>query len=150
MKPATSELVAVAWVKQVAGIAANGMVSTTLPADNTTWAASGFVRVGPSVGGSSEMYVPITSIVMQFDTFAVNQNSLNPAWDKAAELAQRLWAATYDGTGLGVELVTRAGYRNAVVQAAWPASDPRRIYDDPAAYGHFSVDLHLRWREIDE
>lgn len=148
-KPTNTELVTVAWLKTVTGIAASGMVATTLPADNSTWAASGFVRVGPVVGGARDIYVPIVDTVVQLDGFGVNPNSLNPDWATANELLMRIWNACYDGTGLGVALTTRTGYEDAIVMAAWPETDPRRLYDDPAAYGHYVMDLHLRWKRVD-
>lgn len=50
---ATPELVAEAWLKAVVG----DRVSTSLPKDNTSWAASGFVTL-TTVGGTPNAYVP--------------------------------------------------------------------------------------------
>lgn len=145
MNPATSELITVAWVKTIAGVAANGMVSTTLPADNSTWAASGFIRVGPAVGGSPQMYVPLRQPVMQIDTYAINPNSDNPPWDKAGKLAELVFNATYDHSLLGRELITRTGYENARVVSVTALTEPRRLYDDPASRAHYQLDIELRW-----
>lgn len=144
MKPATSELVTVAWVKSIAGIAPNGMVSTTLPADNTSWAASGFVKVGPAVGGSPGMYVPLRQPVVQIDTYAVNLNSENPPWDKASNLAELVFNATYDMTLLH-GLDTRTGYEQARVVSVTALTEPRRLYDDVAARAHYQLDIDIKW-----
>lgn len=148
MKPTTSELVAVAWVKTIPGIAVNGMVSTTLPADNTSWAASGFVQVGPAVGGSPGRYVPLRRPVMQIDTYAVNLNSENPPWDKASGLAELVFNATYDMSLLEQALTTRTGYEQARMMSVSALNEPRRIYDNASSYARYQFDVEMWWMPL--
>ena len=51
-----TELVAVSWIKGIPGIPVSS-VSTTLPSDNTTWSASGFIQVPFVVGGSPDIFL---------------------------------------------------------------------------------------------
>jgi len=49
--PPNTELVAMRWLQGLSGLAP-AMVSTNIPRDNATWAASGFVQVVGAVGGA--------------------------------------------------------------------------------------------------
>lgn len=146
-RPANPELVTVAWLKTATGIT-NGMVSTTLPTDNTTWAASGFIVVGPVVGGGVHERVPYRSPVMQLDCYAVSLNTDNPPWGQAADLAELVVAASLDDGLLGRALTLRSGYEQARVTGAMVQGGPRRMHDDPAGYAWYQLDLEIHWIPI--
>jgi hypothetical protein len=141
---ATAELVTVAFIKTMAGFT-NGMVSTTLPTDNTSWAASGFAVVGPPVGGGQHPMVPWRTPVMQVDCYAVTVGSDNPPWSLACGLAEAIVAGTYDHSLLGQALTLRSGYEQARVTGATVIGGPRRQRGDPAAYAWYQLDLEINW-----
>lgn len=140
---ATTEQVATAWIKGVVG----DCVSTTLPKDNTSWAASGFVTV-TTVGGDANLYVPLRMPVISVDCWAFNANSQKPPWGKAASLAEQIQAACYDNTGIPRLLTLGTGYPHARVLSAYTAYEPRRVPDDASSYARFSLGLVLHWIEV--
>lgn len=149
----TSELVVVAWLKGLDFIGSN--VATQLPADNSSWSASGFLVVTPaggsssaSAGGDSSMYLPIGGPVMSLDCWAVSPNSSKPPWNKAFQMAQRIRMYALETPELVARNVTlSATYYPAHVYSAWPLNEPRRIPSDPANYAHVSFDMEFRWRK---
>lgn len=148
MSRARSELVAVAFIKTMSGIATNGMVATQLPEDNTSWAASGFIRCGPVVGGSPALYVPIRKPVIQVTCYAVNPNTMFPDWGKAEELANLIVEGSYDMSRLHKALTVRSGVSDALVMNATVLTEPNRIPNDVGAYASYVLDLELTWKEI--
>lgn len=140
---ATTELVAISWLKGVVG----DIVATTLPRDNTSWAASGFVTLA-TVGGSAHMYVPMRTPVVGVDCWAVSRDSGRPPWNKAAWLAEQVQAACYDVDHIPRTLTLPAGYPSARVLSAYTAYEPRRVPDDAASYARFSLGIVLSWVEL--
>lgn len=139
----TTDLVAVAWLASVPGLS-SGMVATKLPADNSNWAAAGFVQI-IAVGGTPELYVPVAAPVVGVSCWAVNPNSSKPPWGKANHLAELIRLATYDHQNVPRALSLPANFGHARVTAAYFVSEPKRIPGDPANYARFDVDLALRW-----
>src|SRR3546814_2650085 len=90
----TNELVGIHWIKSITGIPANS-VGTTLPADNSTWEASGFIQV-QMASGNPDLYLPMNQPVLQVDCWAAKPNSEKPPWGKANNLAELIKAATYE------------------------------------------------------
>ena len=146
-EPARSELVAVSFIKTMDGVPTSG-VATQLPEDNSSWAASGFIKVGPVVGGTPDLYVPVRNPVVQVQTFGVNPNTKYPDWGKAENLANRIVEGTWDGSILHKQLTLRTGVNDATVMAAAALTEPARIEDDPSGYAIYTVDLSLTWKEI--
>lgn len=145
---ANTELVTEAWLSTVDGMPA-GAVATTLPADNSTWAASGFVTVGPTVGGQPDVDVPMRRPVVQVDCWAVNPESRRPPWGRANWLAELIVAACYDTASMQRTLTLRPpGFPSARVLAAYPVTEPRRVPSDPAAYARYHLDLQVDWIEL--
>jgi PKD repeat protein len=143
MRP-NAEQVAVRWLQGVNGITA-GMVATTLPRDNSTWAASGFVRVDSIVGGEVDAETGYRSAVASITLWAANSGSGRPPWWKAARLGE-LIAADCEPPARGHRLLTiGTGYRNARVMSAAPRNDPRRLPGDPGSYAKYQMDLSLSW-----
>jgi hypothetical protein len=145
-RSANSELVLVAWLKTVPGIGTK--VATRLPADNTSWAASGFAVVSGAVGGAIDLYVPQQRPVMQVDCYAINVGSDNPPWDIAADLASTIIAGTYDTTLLNQALTLRTGYEQARVTGVSVDGGPRRMQADTAAQAWYQLDLRVDWIAI--
>lgn len=141
----TSELVAVAWLK---GITALGnAVATDLPADNASWAASGFTQV-MSVGGSPDIYLPVSNPVVTVDTWAVSPQSSKPPWNKANQLAEIIKRACLDHATVPRALVLPAAYANARCLTVYPLTEPRKIRSDSADYAHYSMDVLFSWIEV--
>ncbi|MER5715718.1 hypothetical protein [Streptomyces sp. NPDC002132] len=141
---ATPELVATAWLKTVVG----DRVSTTLPKDNSSWAASGFVTL-TTVGGTPNAYVPLRDPVLSVDCWAVNPQSQKPPWNKAAALAEAITAACQDHGTIARTVPLPAGYPAAQVKSAYVTGDPRRINDDPSSYAHYLIPgLVIAWTEV--
>ncbi len=144
---ANPELVTIAWLKTVPGIAA-GQVATTLPADNTTWAASGFVQVGPVASGGPQLYYALREPVVQLDFWAVNPASGKPPWGKAANLAETVLAATYNRSLMQAALTLPTGYPQARMLSAHFLMEPRRLYGDDSSYARYGADLQVHWIEL--
>lgn len=138
------EQVAVRWLQGVNGITAS-MVATTLPRDNNTWAASGFVRVDGVVGGEIDAETGYRTSVASLTLWAATPSSGRPPWWKAARLGSRI-IADCAPPGRGHRLLTiGTGYRNVRVVGAVPLGDPRRVPSDPGAYARYQMDLSLSW-----
>lgn len=138
----TNELVAIAWLKSIEGIPENS-VNTQLPADNSTWEASGFVQVGMA-GGTPDMYTPQNQPVLQVDCWAANPNSEKPPWGKANNLAEIIKAAVYDKRYWG-HLTLPATHENVRVLGAVATTEPRRVLGDEARFACYTFDLQLFW-----
>lgn len=152
LQHATTELVATAWLATIPGITA-AMVGTRLPrpaADGTVaWADTGFVQVTTGVGGSSGMYVPLASPVVQVDCWATQSNSDLPPLAKANALAMAVsWAAVLN-TGIEAVLSLRSGYAGARVMSAYLlGGEPRPIYADPSDYARYTMNVAMNWVEV--
>lgn len=141
------ELVACRWLATIPGIT-SAMVGTTLPRDNSTWAASGFVQVPMVAGGNPDLDVPMRNPVVQVELWAANPNSQRPPWWKASHLGELIIAACQT-PALSHQLLSIGGnYRNARVTGAAVRSGPRRLPRDVGAYAHYVMDLALDWAAV--
>ena len=141
---ATSELVATAWLKTVVG----DRVATTLPKDNTSWAASGFVTI-VNAGGTPNMYVPLRDPATGVDCWAFNPDSQKPPWNKAAILAEAIAAACQDHAAIPQNLTLPTGYPAVQIKSAYLTGEPRRVPDDPSSYARYSIPgLVIAWAEV--
>ncbi|MFI5687900.1 hypothetical protein [Streptomyces sp. NPDC051636] len=140
----TPELVATAWLKTVVG----DRVATTLPKDNTSWAASGFCTLVVA-GGTPNMYVPLREPAIGVDCWAVNPQSQKPPWNKAAVLAEAIAAACQDHAAIPQNLALLAGYPAVQIKSAYLTGEPRRVPDDPSSYARYSIPgLVITWTEV--
>ena len=138
----TSDLVAVAWLRGVAGIEP-GQVATTLPSDAASWADLGFVQAS-TVTGLADVDTPERrQPLVQVDTWANAGTSNRPPWNKAARLAELVRIGTEGATGRVLDL--GANYGAARVLSVYLESEPRRVDDDPAGYARFTFDVHVDW-----
>jgi hypothetical protein len=140
---ANTELVAVAWLGGVTGLTP-GMVAATLPADNTSWAASGFVTVR-TVGGSPGTHVPMRQPVVTVDTWATKPGSTKPPWYQANQLAELIDAGCRVP---GRTVVLPAGYGTVRVHSTYLVSEPRRAYGDAGDYAHYIADMVVNWVDL--
>jgi len=140
------ELVAMSWVASIPGFSPQ-MVATQLPADKSTWSATGFVTVSV-VGGTPHPDLPLSQPVIQCDCYAVKPNSNKPNWLMAAALASALRYACWDRIGfprlLDISSNGKA-YPSAAVRSAYMTIQPRRVYADPGDYARYSTDIALVW-----
>jgi hypothetical protein len=139
------ELVAQAWLRGLAGVPTTG-VGTTLPRDNETWAASGFVQI-ETVGGSPNIDVPIYQPVISVHCWANKANSSQPPWGKANQLAEQIRIGGYGGVDSlapPARIVALApNFQNARVMAAYALTEPRRIPADDARFAHYQFDMQF-------
>lgn len=139
--PPNSELVAVHWLKGVAGLPPSN-VSTTLPgADNASFAASGWVQA-TSVGGVPDAYTGMQASRIQVDLWAFNANSNKVPWGRAMTLASYIKLAI-DGADPARLVVTPEAFDNAWVHMVKVATDPRRLPDE--AFARYSMDITVNW-----
>lgn len=140
--PANTELVAVAWLGGVTGLT-SAMVAATLPADNSTWAASGFVTVR-TTGGNPNIYFPLREPVVTLDFWAVKPGSSKPPWYQANALAELVDAGTR-ASNAARAVALPSGYNSARVFSAYFVQEPRRAYGDQGDYARYVADLALHW-----
>lgn len=152
MPYANTEQVAVSWLKGVPGVPATG-VATTLPTDNMTWAASGFMVVSV-VGGSRHGYFALKNPVVRCDCWAVtfdsNGNpSSKPPWGKASQLSEAVYAATLDQPNLRRTLSLPGVLPDCRVIEAEVITEPQRLYgDETNRAARIFFDLMLNWIEL--
>ena len=139
----SNEMVTVAWLKASVPYLGN-RVATELPADNSTWSASGFTTVA-TTGGTPNTEVPVNEPVMSIDNWGVSLNSGRPPWNLAAQPAEAIKAAAVAHGLIPKILVMPAGFNQVRVFSVTPRTEPRRIPGDGAGYAHYQQDLHLRW-----
>lgn len=160
MKPANSELAAIAWLKTVPGLPVN-QIGTTLPQDNTTWAASGFVQPIVVGKGSSSRYYGYRAPVIVVHCWAVNPNKQTPPWWKANNLAELIYAHLLkEGNGGENIALPVSGYRNIRILQAWCVEEPKRIpwgfpsgqgsFVDPGNAAHYTLSFQFAWAELPE
>jgi len=141
----TSELVAVAWLKGLSGL--NNLVATDLPADATSWAASGFTQV-LTVGGSPSLDFPLANPVVSLDFWANAPGSGKPPWNKANQLAEVARRGMLDHDAVQRALTLPAAYNNARCVTVYPLTEPRRVRDDAAEFARYTMDALFSWVEV--
>lgn len=155
---ANSELAAIAWLKTVPGLPVN-QIGTTLPQDNSTWAASGYVQVMVVGPGKSSKYYGYRAPVVLAHCWAVNVDKQTPPWGKACDLAEDIYAQLLVHSN-GIEDVTLpvSGAPKIRVLQAWCVDEPKRIpwgfpsgqgsFIDPANTAHYTVSFQIAWAEL--
>lgn len=139
----TSELVAKAWILGLPGVP-SGAVATTLPEDTTAW-LTGFVQV-TALNGSPQLYMKKREIVLDVTCwYQPPPASNNPPWNKAAQLAEKVFDGGYADALVIQRLLTTlpAAYDNARVLVFMPSEVEKRGEDDAgnAAFG-FNAEMH--------
>jgi hypothetical protein len=144
---ASTDLVAVAWIRSIEGLTADG-VATQLPADETKWAANGFVVVPAHVGGTPHSNMALRRPVVQVDCWGTVPGSDKLPWGIPSQLAEQIRAGTYDRTTFGRLLTPTAGsvaYPVARVLSARMLTEPRRVWSDAGDYAGYSFNLALQY-----
>lgn len=137
----SDELVLVSWLRTLPDLPSG--VATALPADSTTWPASGFITV-TGAGGGMGVHVPMAAPVLSVDTWAAPLHGDRPPWPVASKLIELIVWQTYTHPAPG--LVTMpSGYSNAYLHSVYPLGRPRRVLGDPGGYAHMSCDIALSW-----
>jgi hypothetical protein len=142
---ANTELVAVAWLSGVNGISP-AMVGTTVPEDNSTWAASGFLQV-EVLGGTPGFNLPWVNPVVRVHSWANTGTSKKVPWGKAANLLELVRDATYVEAGKR-RVTLPSGFPQARVAVAGLVGEPHRVPADTASYAHYYVDMQMNWLEV--
>jgi hypothetical protein len=148
----TTDLVAVAWLRSIPGLVADG-VATQLPADETTWAANGFVVVPTQVGGTPHSTIPLHRPVVQVECWGTVPGSDKLPWGIPDQLAAQIFAGTQDRTTFGRLLTITAGgvsYPYARVKSARMLTEPRRIWHDSGDYAGKMFNLEFQWTAAGE
>ncbi len=143
-----TDLVVLAWLASIPGLSSD-MCATTLP-DPSAWSEDGFVVVTGGVGGTV-LDVPAKAPVVQIDCYATAPGSNKPPWGTAHRLAEHIRAETFQRDRAVRDLEISAGpvtYPPARA-AGVRATEPRRMYGDPADWAHVTFDLQLLWTEIE-
>lgn len=140
----TAELVAVAWLGAVDGMPA-GKVATTLPS-NVADFSDGFVTV-IGAGGSPQPHTGLRRPVMQVDCWVGTIGSAAPRWGRANDLAELILAECFDDMR-NHEVTLRSQYDPALVRAAYPLTEPRRVNGDPNRHARFTFDMQFVWTTV--
>jgi len=140
----TSELVGVGWLT----LALPGVgVGTRLPAADDAMRAAGFVRVSIG-GGQPDVYTPRRVPVIVAECWVPPaEGSYLPPWNHAGQLAERITAATFDRSlmGVTVDLSSVGDYAPARVLTVVALGEPRRVDGDPNNWARQELDLSLTW-----
>lgn len=143
----TTDLVAVAWLRTLPGLVADG-VATQLPADETTWAANGFVVVPVQVGGTPHATMPLHRPVVQVECWGTVPGSDKLPWGIPNQLAEQIRFGTYDRNNFSRLLLISAGgvqYPAARVLSARMMTEPRRVWHDQGDYAGYQFDLAFQY-----
>jgi hypothetical protein len=142
-----TDLVAVAWIKSVPGLVADG-VATQLPADETSWAKNGFVVVPVTVAGTPHDTIPLRRPLVQVECWGTVPGSDKLPWGIPTQLAEQIRMGTYDRVSFGRPLLITAGgvsYPPARVLSAKIMTEPHRIWSDAGDYAGVTFDLALQY-----
>lgn len=158
-KRANSELAAIAWLKTVPGLPTN-QIGTTLPQDNSAWAASGYVQPIVTGVGRSSRYYGYRAPVFTVHCWAADATKQTPPWWKANQLAEAIYDALLDDNGSENVVLNVPGYRGIRILQAWVVDEPKRIpwgfpsgqgsFVDPGNAAHYTVSFQLAWAELPE
>lgn len=149
-KRATTDLVAIAWLKGLVG----DIVATTVPRTDAV-KDTGFVTVHTS-SGSANMYVPMRMPVVLIDCWWAAADSVKPPRNKATALAETIVAGCYDHEGTPRLLTLPAGYPKARVLSAYTVQEPRRpvvpgggeASADLGSWARIVLALQMHWIEV--
>ena len=147
--PPSNEQVAVAWLNGVP--AASGRVATTLPADLSTWAASGFITVG-GAGGTPHMYYRLERPVISVHFWGVTVSGSRPPWGVAHDLYSNVRFGSFgvlDYANISRGLTGfPAKYTNARAQTVNFLGEPERRPGDPGDFAEYVANLEIQWVPI--
>lgn len=147
----TSELAAMAWIRTIDGFNYD-MVSDKLTGDNALIAASGFVTV-LVIGGSSDIYVPRRSPVIEVRTWACNLDGdrQDPPFAEAGSLIETIRERCLNhGKFRNSAIETEPGYEQVCVPSVYFLTDPTKHEDDDARFASWSAEVQFHWTRREE
>lgn len=150
----TSAMAACAWFGSIPGLDPC-MTGEQVPPDaepdgsDAPWVAAGlgFIEV-TVVGGTPDPMLPVKRPVIEAKCWGVVPGSNLPPWGIASTLTEAIQYATWDRINCARRLdisINGAPYPPVSVQAAKVLTTPRRIFNDAADYGGFSLDVWMQW-----
>lgn len=141
----TNTLATMAWLRTFPEFGYD-MISDTLTGDNELIAASGFLTVRVA-GGSSDIYVPRRSPVMEIKSWACHANGDRqyPPWDEANELMEIIRERCLDHRSFRGVIDTEPGYDKVCVPSAYLLTEPMEQDSDDGRFACYSVDLQIHW-----
>jgi hypothetical protein len=145
MGHANTTLVTLAWLKTLPGITAD-MVGPTRP-QVEKWASTGFISIGPSFPGTSELYLPFRRPIVQIDFWAVTPNSKVPNHPRANELGEIVMNGVYRDLYGSPPITLPAGINPAYVTTIYAVSEVRPVPEPQSNFAHYAVDMHVGWME---
>jgi hypothetical protein len=137
-----NELVAVAWLQGIPYLGSR--VATSLPTDNSTWSASGFVTA-VAAGGTPNSELPWRMPAIGVTCWGVAPTSGKPPWNLASQLAEQVREAVLDHTAAPRLVTLPTGYELAFVRTVQLLSEPTRVPGDVASYARYTLDIGLWW-----
>lgn len=138
---ANTDLVAMVWLSESFP---SSMIGTTLPEDNSSWAASGFVQV-TAMGGRADSLVGMISPIVAVDCWAVQLTSNKAPWGKSNNMAETIRHAALLARPHALTLP--GNYPKARFFTAYLVTEPRRI-PDPSSYARYNFNLQLNWAPV--
>lgn len=140
----TSELVAKAWILGLPGVP-SGAAASTLPEDTAAW-PDGFVQA-VALDGTPGLHVKKRVIILDVTCwYQPKPGSNKPPWNKAAQLAEKVFDGGYADPLVVQRLLTTlpAAYDNARVLAFIPGEVEKRGAD-PAGNASFGFEAEMTW-----
>lgn len=140
----TSELVAKAWILGLPGVP-SGAVASTVPEDKAAW-LNGFVEA-VALDGSPQLHMKKRQIILDITCwYQLKPGSNKPPWNKAAQLAEKVFDGGYADVLVVQRLLTTlpAAYDNARVLAFMPSEVEKRGAD-PAGNAAFGFSAEMHW-----
>lgn len=154
---ANSEMAAIAWLKTVPGLPVN-QIGTTLPQDNTTWAASGYIQILVTAPGRSNKYYGYRAPILTAHCWATNPGKQTPPWGQANDLAECIYDRLLEENGMENVTTHVAGAPQVRILQASCVDEPKRIpwgfpsgqgsFIDPGNTAHYTVSFQLAWAEL--
>lgn len=142
MRYATTERVVTAWLATLPGITA-AMVDPQLPADNTTWAASGFITPY-GLGGKPNIHIPARYPVIGLKFWAVDPDTGLPPWGMANNLAETVVSGCFS-SGDPQYVTIPYSDQGATLMSVYMLTEPRRAFGDNGDYAVYDAELQLNW-----
>ncbi len=147
-RPASPEVAAINWLATIANLAD---VSEELPADQTAWAASGYVTVA-QIGGGYRDDSAMRRDRLLVSVWGVRPNSQRPPHHKTAAMAERILEATRVDIWDPVHIDPAgdwAGYHDLYIWRAAVVGGPARNPFVDGNLARYDITLELDWTQED-
>lgn len=145
----TAELVAIHWIKSVAGVAQD-LVNTTVPERSDAFAESGFIQVA-SGGGERDIETGMRNSNIVVGSWAYNPSSQKVPWGKANNMLEVILAETEEDGRVPSRAARRLSlpeqYDDARVRTVYPIGEPQRIPDE-GDFARYSMTLVIVWTPV--